>query len=727
MELENPRPTKKRQLAAGERQRAVRACDECRRLKEKCEGGMPCKRCRHLRRTCEFHNVSAPTAKRAQEPMASSKDLKERVKYMEAILHHHLPQLPLDIDTLRRTCESLPTWSPGSDRHGTSSLPVETTAHPSASDSPGIEDEKCTVEYVDDTTAHYSGEFSHWNFSMHIKRNIDELIAKSSVQTLEDVKRVPDFFRVPEPDPGSTSISDIVALIPPRPVATFLVNVFFRHATSFYYYVDKHWVKETLEDLQTNSARLGSKHVPAACVALMVLAVSTQYVHLETSNPNGRRGRRSSAGSDTPANWELDVGSTFYRQVAKSISELIHAGSLLSVQAFLLLGFYSLPIDASGLGYIYLNLAVKVAIQNGMHRRISRGAFDARSKEIRRRIWWTVYCMESSQLRTCPRQEAWLIMDRLKQMKTKLPRPWAFRYRDISSPLMGDHMEHIESRARLHAHLECCLLHMFIGRPFILAHRQVRKGDPKDDNTAEHPEGKPETTPTPPHMRWNFLIEDCIAAANEVIDICHGMQRGSMGLSKASYAEYSACRASLLVLIAYSICRRTNEFSDNLQKGLNAIREMASVGDSARSEVLLLETLEAALNRLQAFDVDCDQSVSDTGEETVQGGYEGLRDWYTKTAGAIRSRASSSIPMASDGSGMRTQAVPLCPQPAPHDMETPTECVQESRPVDEYPFNLDLFNMDGNIAFFASGVNNSGNVESELFENLLNGVPRHSL
>lgn len=114
---------------------------------------MPCKRCRHLRRTCEFNNASAPTAKRVQEPMVSSKDLKERVKYMEAILHHHLPQLPLDIDTLRRTCESFPAWSPGSDQHGTSGLPVENTAHPSASDSPGIEDEKCTVEYVDDTTA----------------------------------------------------------------------------------------------------------------------------------------------------------------------------------------------------------------------------------------------------------------------------------------------------------------------------------------------------------------------------------------------------------------------------------------------------------------------------------------------------------------------------------------------------------------------------------------------
>jgi hypothetical protein len=80
--------------------------------------------------------------------------------------------------------------------------------------------------------------------------------------------------------------------------------------------------------------------------------------------------------------------------VAKLLSEVIHAGSLLSVQVLLLLGLYSLPIDASGLSYIYLNLAIKVAIQNGMHRKVSRNVLDPRTKEIRRRIWWTVYCME---------------------------------------------------------------------------------------------------------------------------------------------------------------------------------------------------------------------------------------------------------------------------------------------------------------------------------------------
>lgn len=31
----------------------IARCDECRRLKEKCEGGIPCRRCAHFRRPCE--------------------------------------------------------------------------------------------------------------------------------------------------------------------------------------------------------------------------------------------------------------------------------------------------------------------------------------------------------------------------------------------------------------------------------------------------------------------------------------------------------------------------------------------------------------------------------------------------------------------------------------------------------------------------------------------------
>jgi hypothetical protein len=202
---------------------------------------------------------------------------------------------------------------------------------------------------------------------------------------------MPEFIRIGEADPDSNQMSDIVAIFPPRPVADFLTNVFFKHATSFYYYVDQSWFDGILDHIYLDMAELRSKDFVAICVILMVLAVGTQYVHLETPKHHNRR---RTVDIDKHNSWELEIGSAFYRQVVKLTSEVIHAGSLLSVQVFLLLGLYSLPIDASGIGYIYLNLAIKVAIQNGLHRKVPHSNFDERTKEIRRRVWWTAYCME---------------------------------------------------------------------------------------------------------------------------------------------------------------------------------------------------------------------------------------------------------------------------------------------------------------------------------------------
>lgn len=170
--------------------------------------------------------------------------------------------------------------------------------------------------------------------------------------------------------------------------------MFFKHATSVYYYVDRSWIDVTVNTLYMDSARLRAKDVVAACAAMMVLAVGTQYAHLESPHRRNRSASGEPVDSSSQSNWELDIGSEFYRQVAKLLSEIINSGSLPSVQVCLLLGLYSLPVDSSGLGYIYLNLAIKLAIQNGLHRRSSGGAFDADTEQIRRRVWWTTYCME---------------------------------------------------------------------------------------------------------------------------------------------------------------------------------------------------------------------------------------------------------------------------------------------------------------------------------------------
>jgi len=208
------------------------------------------------------------------------------------------------------------------------------------------------------------------------------------------VKPVPEFIRVGEAQPDSASMYEITGLLPPRPVAEFLKNVFFKHATSSYFYLDEKWIDEAIDVLYSGTVNTSAKDVTAACLVVMVLAVGTQYAHLESSQRQRRCSTAHSVHSDSQTNSELDIGSTFYRQVAKLLSEVIHSGSLLSVQVCLLLGLYSLPIDASGLGYIYLNLAIKLAIQNGMHRKTTRNAFDPVTEEIRRRVWWTAYCME---------------------------------------------------------------------------------------------------------------------------------------------------------------------------------------------------------------------------------------------------------------------------------------------------------------------------------------------
>lgn len=187
---------------------------------------------------------------------------------------------------------------------------------------------------------------------------------------------------------------ELTSLLPPRPVADFLKNVFFKHATSSYFYLDRKWTDEAIDVLYSDTARLGAVDVTPACLVVMVLAVGTQYAHLESSQRQRRCSSAHSGDSDDQASSELDIGSAFYRQVAKLLVEVIHSGSLLSVQVCLLLGLYSLPIDAAGLGYIYLNLAIKIAIQNGMHRKTPRNAFDPATEEIRHCVWWTAYCME---------------------------------------------------------------------------------------------------------------------------------------------------------------------------------------------------------------------------------------------------------------------------------------------------------------------------------------------
>lgn len=199
-----------------------------------------------------------------------------------------------------------------------------------------------------------------------------------------------EYWRPEELQSAASSTLTWLSSLPPRHVADFLVQSFFRHAETNYWYVERGWLLAKLDVVygadSPAPAALTGRDVGTVCIIFIVLAIGTQYAYLDSA----REAEDDAAGPFS----EDAVGVMFYQQACKLVPDVIAASSLESVQACLLIGIYTLPLDASGLSYIYLNLAVKLAIQNGMHRRYPVGGLDPVVAETRSRVWWTAYTTE---------------------------------------------------------------------------------------------------------------------------------------------------------------------------------------------------------------------------------------------------------------------------------------------------------------------------------------------
>ncbi|PLB39593.1 Zn(II)2Cys6 transcription factor [Aspergillus candidus] len=663
---------KRPRVAEENRKRAVRACDGCRRVKEKCEGGVPCRRCVRYRRQCVFTHPDQTE----KNPRSSALSLlernagitrhdmaeAERLRYMERILQHFVPNITFDVPSLRKMAENLHKQR-GSESETDPSIRMEGDDFEDLA----IDDEHFTIKALPDNTTQYSGEFSYLNFSMKIRKKIDEWMNTTTPEAPADVEPFEERWRATQLQSGTSLVSASVTCLPPRFVADFLVHIFFKYAQTNNFYVEEDWIKEKLNRCYVDPASLSSNDAGSVCSILMVLAVGTQFAHMESATPVNRL----SGGPMNPEDHhfsEDEVGLTFYQFASKLLPDIIATASIRSVQACLLIGTYLLPLDTSGLCYTYFGLALKMAIQNGMHRKYQGEGLSPRTIEVRNRVFWTAYTIEKrvsilhgrpvslsdsdvdaafpvdfpglmpagqvsnhtnmitlikltlklgevaneiSVLRKSQRNQQHDCIERLLSLRKNLIDWWSTlpeetSCRDLNpGPLF---------RSNVHLKLDYCLTRIFLGRPFLFSSMRAI--------SVSSSQGPPFKTPSGLAKNRSNLVTDCVEAALEIINLCQ-LLRDETGLARASFTEFSSCRAALLVILAQSLTKRTERLREGLRKGMALIKIMSMGVGSARSAVSVIEALERAIHRLEEYS----ETHSSGNPGTIESAYDRFKNW----------------------------------------------------------------------------------------------------
>ncbi|GAB1200863.1 hypothetical protein APSETT444_010243 [Aspergillus pseudonomiae] len=404
---------------------------------------------------------------------------------------------------------------------------------------------------------------------------------------------------------GLQSPSSIVAsarkYFPPRHIADFLLETFLEYTQTNYYYFDETEFRQKLDYYYTEDRYLDINDAGWICTLFMTFASGTQFAYMHASRPPYLQ---STSGEDHLP--DDTIGLALYRFSCRLIPDLITTASVETVQAFLLFGVYTMPIDTSGLAYTYLGLAIKMAIQNGMHRQFGEEGLDARTIELRNRLWWSAYALDRSRLRKCPVElhQIYLkqllhVRDELRSWWTTLPEDVHCRDLDPSKPLF---------RYNVHLEMTYATIIMYMGRPLILAGTPSSSASAEDRSDSAVDAGAK-------------LCFDCVQAALRIVELCQMLQ-DTVGVARVSYTEFSSCRAALLAIIAQNLNTRTERLRGALTQGMSLIRRMCIGLQSARSEIAVIEALERAARRL-----DSRAENEDTGPGESGVGYNQFRRW----------------------------------------------------------------------------------------------------
>lgn len=323
-----------------------RACDACKRRKEKCDGGHPCNLCRRRNReaACTY---ALPRQRRGVQSQSSVSDSSPSTQ---------LNERPASDNDAEIAIESLLTLS-GS-RSAPKTPATESTYESQMAHAPVPK----LARLLQDGHGKFIfiGDSGNLAFLQNIRRLARNAIGESAL-TLDPMRHgIIEAIPAANQSPRGLSFSGIR---PSRSDAEDLVHHYMLAASGIVDLFDK---SDILQHLGSWTEASGIVNNATDAIFYLVLAV-------------GARNRSSD-------NDEL-AEQYFQRGRELAISSFMDDPSVLTIQSYILIAFYLLSSCRRNGAFMLLGIAIRAAYALGLHRSDISALFESRERKTRERVW----------------------------------------------------------------------------------------------------------------------------------------------------------------------------------------------------------------------------------------------------------------------------------------------------------------------------------------------------
>ncbi|CAI6324207.1 unnamed protein product [Periconia digitata] len=397
--------------------RITLACKRCKRRKQRCDGARPsCQACDRARQTCTYERIVRPQYPGGKTLYISA--LEERIAFLEARLpdhaEDHFDNIPEGTQQVPFTARH-PSFSSRRESHA-GSISEEVDFDEGTSLVDGVAYLSLCASGTTDTNREpfYVGSSS----GATIARVIQSSIYRASGSKPPDPSAASRSFNAPStPTPSEQSITtgsnDFTSAFPTQSQARMLFDFFFERIHPRWPLLDRA-VYEKVFDKQYFP---GALSITQRSILHLIYAITARFLAV-TKKPCG-------------VDDELKAAT-------EPMEHILRQHDLATVQFLILLGVHGQRSPYGAGAWSQIRYATSVCIEMGLHRK--RGSLNPahiRDAEIRRRAFWSCYCLDRVTSIVLGRAFAIADRDINVELPSASPEFWTLTHKDDYDTSMG--------------------------------------------------------------------------------------------------------------------------------------------------------------------------------------------------------------------------------------------------------------------------------------------------